>query len=127
MSCFWDELVQRLKEIHAISPGTDSHGLSILLKEKNVKTVGVKWQGYHISEQQMIENFNHVRNYDVNTIGNGYDCSTCDPFLLLVSEVFRVNIHHMYLNTPIYYTRACTCREFPTLRFASSSSHFSTA
>jgi hypothetical protein len=127
MSCFWDALIQRLHEIHVIPPGTTPHRLAMLLREKNVKTVGVKWQGSHISEQQMAENFHHVKDYNVNTINNGYDCSTCDPFLLLVSEVFKVNIHHTYLNTPIHYTRACTCREFPTMRFASSSSHFSTA
>jgi hypothetical protein len=127
MSCFWDALIQRLNEIHVIPPGTNPHGLSMFLKDKNVKTVGVKWQGSHVSEQQMAENFHHVKDYNVKTIGNGYDCSTCDPFLLLVSEVFKVNIHHIYLNTPIHYNRACTCCEYPTLRFASSSCHFYTA
>lgn len=34
---------------------------------------------------------------------NGYDCSSCDPLLLLVSQLFVVNIVHNFNGANIEY------------------------
>ena len=127
MSCFWDALIHRLSEYNRIPRPITPFELANFLKSKNRKTCGVLGQGEQLSKKQMVENFEHIQRFDPRSVNNGYDCSTCDPFLLLVSEVFQVNIQHNYMGHPVKYTRRCTCHTFPTLTFASSRYHFSVA
>ena len=37
-----------------------------------------------------------VTRINVKSIRNGYLCSTCDPFLCLVCQLFKLNICHNY-------------------------------
>ena len=37
-------------------------------------------------------------------MSQGYDCSICDPFLILICELFIININHIYLGNKIDYT-----------------------
>ena len=42
------------------------------------------------TEVMMMFNYKeHIKEYNQNTISQGYLCSTCDPFLLLLSELFK--------------------------------------
>ena len=44
------------------------------------------------------EHYDAIKNYDKTKIGGVILCSSCDSFLLLISELFEVNIKHLYLN-----------------------------
>jgi hypothetical protein len=131
MSCFWDGLIHELRR-YGLPSYVDPRKVVSYLKNENTLTRNVLWQSHSLSDKQLQENFTHVRIYDSNSIGNGYDCSSCDPFLLLLCEVFRVHIDHVYMGARIHYMYAphsgrfaCVASERPTLRFSSSSSHFS--
>ena len=56
-----------------------------------------------ITSKSMNENREHILSFDSTTINRGYDCSTCDPFLLLISELFEVDISHDYNGNIISY------------------------
>ena len=60
-----------------------------------------KKNGKKLSVIEMKENYNAIKNYNINKINNGHLCSTCDYFLLLISEIFEVNINHNYIKYKI--------------------------
>lgn len=128
MTCFWDGIIAVLQEHQLISgfPPTP-HQLATFLKQNNRLTTNVTWQGSTLTNKQMNENYEHVRNYDISQIRNGYLCSTCDPFLLLIAQLFRINIKHEYVNSFINYKYKCSCGKTPVLRFRSDMGHFSPA
>lgn len=67
-----------------------------LLKNNNKLTVDVLLDGIEISEKMMNENLEWVRDYNIDNIYHGHDCSTADPFLMLVCQLFCVDIYHIY-------------------------------
>lgn len=75
-----------------------------ILKKYNVKTRDILWNESELTEKELEENFEHIRDYNLSKINQGYDCSTCDPFLLLVAQLFKVNITHNYNGHVIKYT-----------------------
>ena len=75
----------------------------IYLKENNKFTHNVRWNGEVLTKKQLEENFQHVKDYDVKTINNGYLCSTFDPFLLLISEIYNVKVINNYMDYKIIY------------------------
>jgi hypothetical protein len=108
MTCFWDGILSSLdendfKRIQTKKSNTVSAFIDVLKKE-NRKTYNVSWNGEPLSENQLAENYTAVQSYDKNTAGEGYLCSVCDPFLLLVAELFHVNVRHTYLGVLLYYT-----------------------
>ena len=107
MSCFWDTLLSRIKkdEIQSILSlhNTTSKDFANTLKNKNIPTDNVLWMGEEITQQMKEENIEHIEGYDSSTIPNGYLCSTCDPFLLLITELFQIKIIHHYNKVVINY------------------------
>ena len=107
MSCFWDTLLNRINKediqtilsLHNPTPKDFANAL----KQTNSKTDNVLWNMKELSSQEKNDNIDHVKEYDSNTITNGYLCSTCDPFLLLITELFQIEILHHYNNTIINY------------------------
>lgn len=107
MSCFWDSIITKINheiisdvlDIPKITPLDFCNGL----KDKNCKTTSVLWNGGILTEQQYSENMAHIKDYDIGTISNGYDCSICDPFLLLITELFQIDIYNSFNNTTIHY------------------------
>jgi len=107
MSCFWDTLLNRIKKediqtilsLHNPAP----KDFVTALKNKNISTENVLYGGIELSKQMKEENIEHIKEYDSNTITNGYLCSTCDPFLLLITELFQIEINHHYNKTLINY------------------------
>ena len=97
MSCFWDTLLKNINNYQSINEFID------FLKEKNKLTRNVLWNNLKLSETQYKENFNHIKDFNKNTIQNGYDCSSCDPFLLLICELFEIEIIHHFNGTIINY------------------------
>ncbi len=98
MSCFWVGLISALKL------GVQPASLIQTLKDRNTETKRVTWNGATLKNRMFAENKAWIDALDAKTVNNGYDCSTCDPVLLLVSELFDVSIYHNYNGTNITYT-----------------------
>jgi hypothetical protein len=125
MTCFWDAIMSTLSVEDYGKIGMIGHGshdqFICALKKYSTATDCVKWQGKLLSTKQKDENLQHIRDFDISTIRRGYDCSTCDPFLLLISELFGVNIRHKYNNIDITYTMPSQ----RMIKFTSNPGHFS--
>lgn len=122
MSCFWDTLFRNIKyekksffvidyysgkEYDLVSyyknEPKNIKELCLLLKNKNKLTKNALCNGEKITEKQMKENFEHIKDYDISTINNGYFCSTFDPFLFLISELYEVKVINNYMTFKIIY------------------------
>ena len=107
MSCFWDTLLSRINKddiqsilsLHNPTPKDFAN----TLKNKNIPTDNVLWMGEEITQQMKEENIEHIKEYESSTIRSGYLCSTCDPFLLLITELFQIKIIHHYNKVVINY------------------------
>lgn len=107
MSCYWDALIKKIKkndfkyvlELDKITPQL----LADKLKINNKKVKSIIVNNNTITTSQQDENFNHIKNYDINTINNGYDCSTFDPFLILIADLFSITIINIYNGNKIIY------------------------
>jgi hypothetical protein len=107
MACFWNGILQQLTTVDLKVLGIQNKNPQSLVqafKQKAKKTNSVRWNGDKLSNKQLDENLQHIQTYNIKTIGNGYLCSSCEPFLLLLSELLQVHIHHNYLHTSIKYT-----------------------
>lgn len=107
MTCVWDALRTKIKndDLYKIlgMQTNSARELVQCLKSKNRATVGVKWQGISLKQKEMEENMKWIENHNVNSISNGYDCSTCDPYIILVCYLLNVKITHKYINNHIIY------------------------
>ena len=92
-----------------------------LLKSKNMKCNSISWQGEPLSNQFLDECFEAVKCFNEHSINRGYYCSTCDPFIILVSELFNVNIIHRYCGNIIHYKNKNAKR---TIKVKSNRGHF---
>ena len=126
-TCFWEAIIKRLdvRDLREFLP--NQRGISpdmfvLRLKSLNLKTNNVLWNGEKLSEKQLEENFIHIKDFNENSIDNGYLCSICDPFIVLICELFIVNINHNYCDYLMTYTNSNSIK---TLNFKSSKSHFS--
>lgn len=114
MSCFWDALIKKINyhdhkyyfKLNKINP----YNFAVVLKKKNKSVNTVIVNNIKINLNQQKENFEHIKNYDLNTINDGYLCSTFDPFLILISDLLSITINNTFNNSliiykPIGYTR----------------------
>jgi hypothetical protein len=97
MTCVWNALLAGIprdvfRNVHISQP----RDLVEFLKNHNLKTDRVKFNGSLLSEKRKEENFEAIKEFDVNSIYGGYFCSFEDPFLFLVCEIFGINIHHVF-------------------------------
>lgn len=122
MTCFWKGTMDGLckKQVTIVTP----EKFITFLKEYNVKTYDVLWNDQKLSEKELIENQLRVKELDIKSIWNGYDCSSCDPFLLLISQVFKVHINHDFNGTKIKYTNITIPKDSQPLNFKSNRGHF---
>ena len=118
MTCFWDGLRQSLN-LHRISNTDFVHALQQYNTMK--LPTDVQWNGQYLGLQVLTENYNHIRSYKTETMSTGYDCSVCDPFLVLCTVLFKKNIVHTYNTTRIEYLLN---PEYETLEFKSNMTHF---
>ncbi len=127
MTCVWNALLAKiqssdLRTLMGVNNNPTPRELVRSLKAKNCATVGVKWQGTALTRQQISENMKWIENHDIGTIGNGYDCSACDAYIILVCFLLNAQVHHQYLNTRIVYDPPGPSRY--TLSFANNAGHF---
>ena len=124
MTCFWDGIISSLNnqdyQVAGIRKARHRDFIN-QLKAKNKMVSSVSWQGNKLTEQEMKEHMEAIKDYNVNGIGSGHLTSTCDSFLLLVCELFKVNIKHKYMNTNIIYQHDNGRK---TLTFSSNRGHF---
>ena len=121
MACFWIAIEQATRPLVPETPKRKPEEMAILVQARNQKTPVVQVNGVSLTEQAQTENLKHCEDYNIETVYNGYDCSTSDPFLCLIAHLFNVDIHHTYMSTEIKYT-------VPTpsciIRFRSNRGHF---
>ena len=128
MSCFWDSILRciSLNEMNTIfktnySKITPKEFVENL-KKKNRTIINVLWNNVKFKKQELAEVDEHIKNYNVDTITNGYLCSCCDPFLILICEIFNINITNNFNGVKIYYQNINTTR---VIYLNNNSSHMS--
>lgn len=129
MSCFWIGLLNGIKiDDYSIikynNIGLKPHPAEFvqLLKNINVITPNILWNDEELIRNQLDENFQAINQLDINSINNGYLCSTFEPFLFLICELLQITIIHNYINNKIIYKHKTNNRYI--LKFKSSDSHF---
>ena len=129
MSCFWDSLINTINIQdfkyylnYNNNNKPNPQFFANLLKQNNMKTSNIVWNNIALTEKQLDENYEAVNCYDTNTVNNGYFCSTFEPFLFLVSELFEVSIQHNYNGNNQFYENKKKTRHI--FRFSSNTGHF---
>ncbi len=119
MTCFWDALLLGIpKDIRF----NNQREFVIYLQSHNIETVSISVNNAILTQKELEENIERVKNYDVNTINDGYLCSAFDPFLILVAELFKINIYHNFNGNMIEFIHN---KPIYNLYLNSSSSHCS--
>tara|TARA_B110000211_G_scaffold106808_1_gene123999 strand:- start:2602 stop:2991 length:390 start_codon:yes stop_codon:yes gene_type:complete len=123
MACFWEGIRASLSKDDKLKLGiTDNTipNLIMTLKNNNTLDISVLWQNKALTKKEQVENYTHIKDYNIGSYGNGYLCSTCDPFLILLSNTLNVNIKHEYLGNIILYS----IESDNTYIFKSNQGHF---
>lgn len=108
MTCVWDSLMRGLKyrnNIYEFVNELKSYNNKDLLKNE---WANIKCNNEDLNLQMYEENKSHIESIDIKNLNNGYDCSTCDPLLILICGMYCVNIDHYYLHNKISYTNSKT-------------------
>ena len=125
MTCFWDGIIRSLTQedlqLLNSNKNINNKDFILLLKKKNKICNNVKWQEENLNEQLLKENYEMVKNFNENNINQGYDCSSCDPIMILLSELFNITIHHNFNGNIIKYTYI---EPRKTINYKSNQSHF---
>ncbi len=125
MTCFWDGIMKSLNQndFNFIKEKKiNNHEFIKMLKKRTRKMTNVLWQGKPLREQEMNEHIQAIKDYNINGISRGHLTSVCDSFLLLICEIFKVNIIHRYMNIEIKYTNKEHVRK--TVHYSSNNGHF---
>lgn len=126
MTCFWDGILKSLKkddfDFVNYKYNKSLKNFIIFLKENKKRMNNVLWQNQSLKNQEIDEYLLWIKEYNINNISNGHLTSVCDPFLLLICELFCVNIKHQYNNCTITYKNINKVRK--TLVFSSNNGHF---
>lgn len=118
MSCFWNALIAKIPELRQQSPST----IIAFLQAHNSPTPHVRWQGEPLSLRQQKENFQWIRDYNPSNFQNGHDTSICDPFLVLICQLFHTDILLAYLGHPIHFQNVH--HSVRAIHFQNSTGHF---
>ena len=125
MTCFWDGLLKNLnkEDLNLLNSNKNINNKDfiLLLKKNNKICENVKWQEENLNEQLLKENYERIKGFNENNINQGYDCSSCEPFMILISELFQINIHHNFNGNIIKYIHT---EPRKTVNYKSTRSHF---
>src|SRR6185503_4877099 len=112
MTCFWDGILSKLtlNQINEVLGKKDETLLVVtqksfikLLKTNVTYFIDVRWNNTKISDKLTIELVEWILDYNEENITQGHDCSICDPFLILICQLFKVNIQHTYNGVVVNY------------------------
>ncbi len=104
MTCVWKGLISGLVCYKLIKNKTKEFEFASYIKKHNVKTTNVTINDSYLGEQEINENFLAIENLNVDNIGSGYMCSTSDPLLALVCQIYSINIVHKLKRATVTYT-----------------------
>ena len=110
MTCFWKGFMNCLSDTDVqFSRGLSrlpqhEHEFVHFLQKNNIRANDVSWQHQPVSSRLQEESFQAVKALESNTIGEGYWCSTCDPFILLISQLFQIDVHHRFCGHLVVYS-----------------------
>jgi hypothetical protein len=127
MTCFWTGVVSALTHEDLVllgNPPTNNLPAFIRRLQELAPTAefNIRWQSAALTEKEIQEQKEAIRDYNISNIGQGHWTSACDPFLCLLADVLQVKIDFMYMNHMIVFESTKTPRK--TLQFAASNSHF---
>ena len=126
MTCFWRGVLTALNKrifVYKINNPKPREFISVL-KLNAIKTKDVLWNGNSLTEKELNENLQGIKELNINEINRGYDCSTCDPYLLLICQLFKVHINHDFNGARIEYRYNSPDESIQTIHFKSDSGHF---
>ena len=125
MTCVWKGLLNCLEKSDFLKFGISKKPKELefvkFLKSKNRICYKVRWQQQSLTKQFLDECYNAVNEFNESSIRRGYLCSTCDPFIILTCELFKVNILHVYCGNQILYETKGSSRLF---KVKSNRGHF---
>lgn len=112
MTCVWQAILAGMSaNMFECQKKPDPLTFVRALKLGNRKTRGMRVNGHLLRERELHENFEAVRDFQERSIHSGYYCSTSDPFLLLIADLYKLNIVHKYMQVTISYTNPEACRQ----------------
>ena len=125
MTCFWDGLLRNLdhEDLNLLNSNKNINNINfiLLLKNNNKLCENVKWQNNFLSKKLLEENYEMIKDFNENNINQGYDCSSCDPFMILLCQLFKININYDYNGNNIQYMIDNSRK---TINYKSNQSHF---
>jgi len=125
MTCYWDGLLRNLdhEDLILLNSNKNINNIDfiLLLKKNNKLCENVKWQNNFLSKKLLEENYEMIKDFNENNINQGYDCSSCDPFMILLCELFKININYDYNGNNIQYMIDNSRK---TIKYSSNQSHF---
>lgn len=98
MTCFWDAIIKKLNREELSLLGISRKiNPSILCKQciqKNkIVDENIHWQGEKLKKQERLEHFQTIKDYGCH-VWNGHLTSSCDSFLLFLTDICKINIEH---------------------------------
>ena len=126
MTCFWDSIYNSLNQNHfnLLKCKKNNNLKEFIYNLKNIKTklLNVTWQNSPLTQKEINEHLLAIKQYNVNNIYNGHLTSSCDFFLLLISDFLEIGIDHHYLGNKIEYRNKKN--NTVILKFGSNKGHF---
>lgn len=124
MTCVWKGLIEGLMCYNLIISRIKPFNFATNIKERNTKTTNVLINGVHLNEKELDENYVAIENLKLNNIGNGYMCSSSDPLLALVCQLYKINIVHIFNHIEINYIYDANDNNCPKIIAESDMGHF---
>ena len=115
MSCVWQGLIDSLQL------KTTPEAFCTLIKSKNRDTPDMLIQNIPLTPQIQKENIDHISAIKIKDVNKDYFCSTSDPLLLLVGQLYNLSIEHIYCGTKISYENKNSSK---IIYVASNQGHF---
>ena len=127
MTCFWNAILATLTKNEKEVLGMTSSTPIILVRQLKIKSRqtsinNIIWNNKLLSNQELNEHKEAIKEYKSNGIYNGHLCGTCDSFLILLCYLLGWHIHHRYTSYPITYMRKNYVKR--TVYFKSNRGHF---
>ena len=126
MTCVPDGIIKSLtnedfQKINLENP-VSAYTFMKAIKENNTHTVNVRVQNRALSEKELNENFQRINEINLNKLNNGYLCSSHEPLLNLVCQLFEVDINMNFNGSKIQYRN--TLHSKRVLEYSCSKTHF---